>query len=180
MHKLVLAAALALTLVHPAQAQNQTEAKTEISADLSALPKLVEQKRAQLITATETGDIAALKPIFDAQQYPPQVSYGEVADPIATLKEFSRDGEGVEVLADLRNALEMPYGKTSFTDGRTIYIWPYLAAIDVTSLTPGQLVDAYRILPADVAAGLSSDGAYYYWSLTIEPSGELSTFSLGD
>ena len=151
-----------------------------VSDDLTKLPQAVQDKRAALIEATKSGDIAALKPIMEAQTAPPRVSFGDPDDAIGYLKTESADGGGLEILAILRDLLEAPYAKIGATSAEPSYVWPYLAMADVTALTPAQMVDAYRIMPADQAKDLAGMGAWYYWRVFIDENGEWSAFVAGD
>ena len=151
-----------------------------ISDDIAALPKPVQQKRAALIEAAKSGDIEALKPIFEAQKTPVQVSYGEPEDAIAYLKSESADSGGASILAILGEELDAPYAIIGATSETPSYVWPYLAMVDVTKLTPAQLVDAYRILPAETVKELAVMESWYYWRIFIDPNGDLSAFIAGD
>jgi hypothetical protein len=151
-----------------------------ISDDIKALPKPVQDKRAALIEAAKSGDIEALKAIFDAQKTPVQVSYGDPEDAIAYLKTASADGNGAQTLAILGELLDAPYAIIGATSDTPSYVWPYLAMVDVTKLTPAQLVDAYRILPAETVAELTVMESWYYWRVFIDPNGDLSAFIAGD
>ena len=151
-----------------------------ISDDIKALPKPVQDKRAALIEAAKSGDIEALRAIFEAQKTPVQVSFGDPEDPIGHLKSESIDGNGVELLAILSESLEAPYAIIGATSETPSYVWPYLAMVDLTKLTPAQWVDAYRILPRETAKDLVAMEAWYYWRIFIDPNGDLGAFIAGD
>lgn len=155
-------------------------ADTVISDDIAALPKPVQAKRAALIEAAKSGDIDALKAIFDAQKLPVQVSFGEPEDAIDYLKTSSADGNGVQTLAILGELLDAPYAVFDARDETPTYVWPYLAMVDVTKLKPTQRVDAYRILPTDQANELAEMESWYYWRVFIHANGDLSAFIAGD
>jgi hypothetical protein len=164
----------------PAQEAYDPYADMVISDDIAALPKPVQEKRAALIEAAKSGDLKALKAIFEAQKTPVQVSYGDAEDAIAYLKTASSDGNGASILAILGEELDAPYAIIGVTSETPSYVWPYLAMVDVTKLTPAQLVDAYRILPAETVKELADMGSWYYWRIFIEPNGDLSAFIAGD
>jgi hypothetical protein len=151
-----------------------------ISRDVSKLPQDVQAMRTRLLKAATGGDIGALKTIIDAQSEPPTLSFGGADDPIAFLKSASADGNGVELLAIMANMLSAPYAIIGATSPDPSYVWPYLAAADVSKLTPEQWVDAYRLLPAETAKDLPEAGSYYYWRVFIDENGDWSAFVAGD
>ena len=181
MRALLLAALMMLGAGHAALGQDYDPyADMVISDDISALPQAVQDKRAQLIEAARSGDITSLKAIIDAQKSSPRVSFGDPEDAVAYLRTASADGEGIETLAILRDLLEAPYAIIGATSEEPSYVWPYLAVIDATALTPAQMVDAYGLMPAEYAKELPEMGAWYYWRVFIEKNGAWSAFVAGD
>jgi len=182
MRALVLATTLALSA--PAFAQDAAEEIVwplpEISDDFSALPEPVQAKRQALIEAARTGDIEHLRPIIEAQDTPPNVSFGNPDDPLASLKDASEDDEGRQILGLLLDLFDQPYAFYPDSGGQTHYIWPYLAEIDPNALSPEQQVDAYRLLDSEQIAELQKMGAWYYWRIVISESGNWSAFVAGD
>lgn len=174
----------AILLSAPALAQDDANydpyADLVISDDLSALPEPVRAKREELIEATRTGDIESLGAIMAAQESPPNVSFGRPDDAIAYLKEQSSDGEGVQMLALLRNLLEMPYAVLGASSDNPNYVWPYLAVSDLTSLTPEQMVDAYRLITPEQFADMGEFGGWFWWRVYIGEDGEWQAFVAGD
>jgi len=178
--RIITIAALALFgLLAPVSAQ-EAPPELVVSSDLSALPEPVRAMRERLIEAARTGDIEALRPIMDAQAKPPNVSFGNPEDPIASLKKASADGEGVELLAVMLNLLDAPYGILGEGDD-TVYIWPYLAGMtDVSKLTPEQNVDAYRLLTPEQYEEFIAREGWYNWRLVIGADGVWLAFTAGD
>lgn len=177
---IALAAALALSAPSLAQDEEWVWPVPEISADISALPEPVQATRQALIDAARTGDIEALRPIIDAQQFPPNVSFGDPEDAVAYLKEVSEDEDGRQVLGLLLDLFDQPYAFHPDREGETYYIWPYLAELDPNALTPEQLVDAYRLIDSEEIENLKDFGGWYYWRVFISESGEWAAFVAGD
>ena len=93
-----------------------------------------------------------MRPVLEENELKPMVASTHVDDPVAFWKKNSADGEGREVLAAFLNILSTGYVKSG--QGKdAIYIWPYLAEMDLTKLTPAQEVELFRIVPADKVAG---------------------------
>lgn len=180
MHRLFALTAVAL-LATPALAEDADPFPLpEISSDLSLLPEPVRAKREALIEAARTGDVEALRPIMDAQAHPPTVSYGDPEDRVAYLKSTSDDAEGHQILGLMIDLLDQPFAYYPDGDGQTYYVWPYLAQLDLGTLTPEQKVDAYRLLDADQLAELQDLQAWYYWRVFISETGEWTAFVAGD
>lgn len=174
----------ALMLSGPALAQDHANydpfADVIVSDDLSALPEPVRAKREQLIAATRTGDIEGLGAIMAAQDAPPTVSFGDPDDAIGYLREQSSDGEGLQMLALMRNLLEMPYAILGASSADPNYVWPYLAVSDLTALTPEQMVDVYRLITPEQFADMGDFGGWFWWRIYIGDDGEWQAFVAGD
>jgi hypothetical protein len=152
-----------------------------VSDDTSLLPQSVQDKRLALIAAAETGDVAELEAIFDAEASPPTVSFGDPDDAIAYLKGESADGEGYEILALLADILSAPYAEVDGGDGKPFYVWPYLAQYeDLTDLTPAEKVDGIRIAGYDDFTVQEEIGSWYFWRVFIGAEGQLQAFVAGD
>jgi hypothetical protein len=175
--------ALALLILAPAalaQDEYNPYFDLEISDDIAALPEAVQETRSQLIEATRSGDIESLRAIIEAQGGAPTVSFGLPDDPVGYLREQSLDPEGRQILALLRNLLEMPYAVLGASSETPNYVWPYLALVDLDALTPEQAVDAYRLVDPDDLAGMREFGGWIYWRVYIGPDGEWQAFVAGD
>lgn len=178
--RMIVAAIALAALSFPAVALDIPENGYVVSDDLAELPEAVRAKREALIEAAKSGDLEALRPIFEGQDRLPNVSFGGAADPIEHLKTTGRDGEGLETLAILADILEAPYAAMDGGDGAVFYVWPYLAAMpDLTGLTPAQTVDAYRIMDQQMFEDMRESG-WLYWRAYIDENGDLSAFVAGD
>lgn len=183
--RLVAAVSVLAFISAPVLAQDDAEEYAyplyEISADLSALPEPVARTRQRLIDAALSGDIEALRPIIADQEFPPTVSYGGPDDAVDYLKTYSADGEGFENLGILLELLDAPYAIFDTESDNPSYVWPYLAVVeDLTTLTPPQKVDAYRILTHEQLTELIELEAWYYWRIYIGKDGEWQAFVAGD
>jgi hypothetical protein len=111
-----------------------------------------------------------MRPVLEENELKPMVASTHVDDPVAFWKKNSADGEGREVLAAFLNILSTGYVKSG--QGKdAIYIWPYLAEMDLTKLTPAQEVELFRIVPADKVAAMKKSGKYSYYRLGVSPTG---------
>lgn len=152
-----------------------------VSDDPSQLPPAVAEKRATLIATAKSGNIEALRPIFDAQPVPVTVSFGGPDDPIAHLRGESANGEGHDILAILLDVLEAPFAAMDGGDGDPVYVWPYLAAYDdLSDLSPADRVEGIRVAGAENFQLMQEFGVWIYWRAYIGLDGQLQAFVAGD
>jgi hypothetical protein len=153
-----------------------------VSHDLSLLPEAVAAKREALIAVAEAGDMDALAKIFGAEPAPPTVSSGGPDDAIAYLKETSKDGGGLEMLAILADVLEAPYAAMDSGDGKVSYVWPYLAAMEGIGevATPADKVEGIRLAGYDGFKEIQALGLWYWYRVYIGQDGDLQAFVAGD
>ncbi|MFB9951239.1 hypothetical protein ACFFP0_20520 [Rhizobium puerariae] len=152
----------------------------EIIRDMSKLPAPVKRMREQLVEAAASGDIERLRPLIGTGDNQAQVMNGESDDPIETLKSFSGDADGQEILAILLDILST--GAAHFDAGTPdeAYVWPYFTGKSLTSLTPPERVDLLRIVTAGDLAGMEENGNYNFFRIGIGPDGKWKFFAGGD
>jgi hypothetical protein len=142
----------------------------EVLYDFNALPDPVKRMLTQIAGAAESGNIEAMRTVFESNELKPMVAESFVDDPIALWKRQSADGTGRDVLAAMLNVLSSGYVRVK--DGKDeIFIWPYFAATDLTKLTPAQEVELYRIVPPGLAIAMKQSGVYSYYRLGVSPTG---------
>jgi hypothetical protein len=181
--RFAVAAMAAALLLAPAFAQELEipEGGFAVSDDLSQLPDAVAVKRAALIEAAAAGDIEALRPIFEGEPAPPTVSFGGPEDAIDYLRQQSKDGEGLEMLAILLDLLDAPYAAQDGGDGEAVYVWPYLAAMEgLPDVGPADRIEGIRIAGYDGFKEIQDLGLWYWWRVYIGEDGDLQAFVAGD
>jgi hypothetical protein len=137
----------------------------------ASLPAPVKQMLEQIFETAQDGDIEAMRPVLESNELKPMVSTGSaVEDPIAFWKKNSADGEGREVLAAMLNILSSGFVKVG-QGNDAMYVWPYFAEMDLTTLTPAQDVELYRIVPPAQALAMKKSGKYSYYRLGVSPIG---------
>lgn len=143
---------------------------SQVLYDFNALPDPVKRMLKQIAGAAESGDIEAMRIVFESNELKPMVATSFVDDPIAFWKKASTDGTGRDVLAAMLNVLSTGYVR--FGQGKDeIFIWPYFAATDLAKLTPAQEVELYRIVPPELAVAMKKSGKYSYYRLGVSPTG---------
>ena len=143
---------------------------SQVLYDFNALPDPVKRMLTQIAGAAESGDIEAMRTVFELNELKPMVATGFVDDPIAFWKKESADGTGRDVLAAMLNVLSTGYARVG--QGKDeIFIWPYFAATDLAKLTPAQEVELYRIVPPALALPMKKSGKYSYYRLGVSPTG---------
>ncbi|UOM35862.1 hypothetical protein [Acuticoccus sp. I52.16.1] len=146
--------------------------------DAAALPAAVARTRAALIEAARTGDVEALRPLFEGQTLPPIVSsMVPVKDPVDFLRNQSGDPEGREILAILTEILEAGY---VYIEGDGTYVWPYFAEVPLAEMDAPHYVDLYRILTSLDVEEMERMGRYTFFRVGIGNDGRLRYFTAGD
>ncbi|WP_420392037.1 hypothetical protein [Acuticoccus sp.] len=150
----------------------------DVSWAAATLPEPVAATRDALLGAARTGDVEALRPLFEGQALPPLVSaMGGVDDPIAFLKRQSGDREGREILAILIELLEAGHVHLE-KDGT--YVWPYFAEVPLAELEAPHYVELYRILTSIDVEEMERQGRYTFFRVGIGRDGRVRYFAAGD
>ncbi len=152
----------------------------EIIRDMSTLPAPVKAMRERILEAAASGDIERLRPLFDAGDDQAQVMNGETDDPIETMKSFSGDPEGQEILAILLDVLSTGAARFDAGTPDEAYVWPYFTGKPISSLTPPERVELLRIVTSGDLAGMEENGNYNFFRIGISPAGKVKFFSGGD
>ena len=175
------AAALLLAFTVAASPSSLLAGKTAISPQIfrgtKALPPRVAEMARALHMAARSGNIENLREVLDMNELKPMTGKGEVKDPIADWKRRSIDGTGHDILAVLLNILETGYVVTTTNGNDQLYLWPYFAGVDISTLTAAQKTALVRLLPADDAVKTLRDGRYSYYRLGIGADGTWHFFS---
>ncbi|MDP2803458.1 MAG: hypothetical protein Q8O26_16425 [Phreatobacter sp.] len=152
----------------------------EILPDNEDLRERVGSMRERLILAARSGDIARLGVVFQMNETMPVFTRGAERDPVAFWKTASGDGEGREILAVLLNILDLPAALINKGTPQEMYVWPYLAHLPLTDLSPRQSVDLYRLMTAQDVRDTRTLGAWVFWRLGIGPDGTVHFFLAGE
>ncbi len=152
----------------------------EIIRDLSTLPAPVKAMREKLVEAAASGDIGRLRPLIEGTPKPPQVMNNESDDPIDTLKNFSGDPDGQEILAIMLDLLATGAAHIDKGTPEEAYVWPYFTGKTLSSLTPPERVELLRIVTAGDLMGMEETGNYNFYRIGISPDGQLKFISGGD
>lgn len=144
------------------------------------LPPLVAKTRRAILEAAYSGDMAALRAVMQRNETLPSVSVNEVGDPIEYLKSQSGDSEGLEILAILTDVLEAGWAKTGAGTAQEMYVWPYFAAGPIDKLTPGELVELYKIVTSSDYEEMKTAGKYIFYAVGLGPDGTWHYFKVAD
>jgi hypothetical protein len=155
------------TVMAAAQAADQAP---KALYDFNALPDPVKRTVDRIATAAQSGEIENIRPVFESNELKPMVAAAFVGDPIALWKTESADGSGRDILAAMLNVLSSGYARLGQGPDE-MYVWPYFAETGVSTLTPAQEVELYRIVPKDRVAEMKKSGKYNYYRLGIAPNG---------
>lgn len=142
----------------------------QVLYDFNALPDPVKRMLTSIAGAAESGNIEAMRTVFESNELKPMVTTSFVDDPIAFWKKASADGTGRDVLAAMLNVLSSGYVRMGKGKDE-IFVWPYFAESDLAKLTPAQEVELYRIVPPELALAMKKSGKYSYYRLGVSPTG---------
>jgi hypothetical protein len=142
----------------------------QVLYDFNALPEPVKRILTSIAGAAESGNIEAMRTVFESNELKPMVTTSFVDDPIAFWKKASADGTGRDVLAAMLNVLSSGYVRMGKGKDE-IFVWPYFAETDLGKLTPAQEVELYRIVPPELALAMKKSGKYSYYRLGVSPTG---------
>lgn len=149
-----------------------TETTTEETAD-SGLPPAVEETRAALLAAAESGDYEELRPLIPSDGFEYTFGGGVQGGAIAYWRELERTTRErpLETLAAL---LRMPYVLT-----RGTYVWPW--AYTATSESELSAHEKELLAPVRGLDEVIVEGTGYLgWRTGIEPNGDWSFYVAGD
>jgi hypothetical protein len=153
----------------------------EVLTDVSKIPEPVARMRELIVEAAASGDIERLRPLLGKGPTQTQVTgTGADEDPIATLKGLSGDQEGVEILAILLDVLSTGFVLADKGTPDEVYVWPYFAEKPLSSLTPPEKVELFRLVTAGDFAGMEEFGSYNFYRVGITPDGRWKFFVAGD
>ncbi len=169
------------TGANPAAAATSTEqSSAEIIRDLSTLPTPVKAMREKLVEAAASGDIERLRPLIEGTPKPPQIMNNESDDPIDTLKNFSGDPQGQEILAIMLDLLATGAARLDAGTPDETYVWPYFAGKTLSELSPPERVELLRIVTAGDLMGMEETGNYNFYRLGISLDGQWKFMASGD
>jgi len=144
------------------------------------LPAAVKQMRADLLQAAKAADFDRLRLIYDANEAPPTLSFGETGDPIDFLKQSSGDPDGYEILAIMIEVLQAGWVHKNPGQPNEMYVWPYFAEIPLHHLSPAQKVELYKIVTSTDFEEMENFGSYIFYRLGIGADGTWYYFVAGD
>ena len=151
--------------------------EVQLGRDVSKLPHEVQRMRQAILQAAMSGDIEELRVPIDMNELHPIFAKERTPDPIAYLKSVSADGNGRDMLAILFNLLTTGYAIKNAGTKDEMIVWPYHAAISLSSLRPSQEVEIYRFLPPARVKEMAAAGRYSFYSVGIGRDGVWHYFS---
>lgn len=171
-------------LVNRSSGQQATPEQPQISAqiehDISKAPEPVRRLRQLIIDAAATGDIEKLRPLVNTGPNQARIDGDSGNDPIAALKSFSGDPDGLEVLAIIIDLLSTGYARVDAGTPDETYVFPYFAGKSLTTLTQQEKVELLRIITAGDLADMQEYGNYSFYRIGISPDGQWKFFTAGD
>ena len=146
----------------------------------SQLPEPVEATRAAMLAAAKAGHLAGLQAIIDNQDRPVHLGFGGAETAADFASSNSTTGDGLDVMADLVDILEMPFEAIDDGEGGKFYIWPYLASADLAKLSDADKVAAYQLIDPDSLPDFVEYGGWLAMRTIIDEDGTWQAWVLGD
>lgn len=156
------------------------EMSVVIEHDISKAPEPVRKLRQEIIDAAASGDIEKLRPFIAAGQNQLRIDGSDSEDPIAALKSYSGDPDGLEVLAIIIDLLSTGYAHIDAGTPDEAYVFPYFAGKPLNTLTAPEKVELLRIITAGDLADMQEYGNYSFYRVGISPDGKWKFFTAGD
>ncbi|NSZ62416.1 hypothetical protein G6L16_003575 [Agrobacterium tumefaciens] len=168
------------SIQQPAKPANTPEMSVVIEHDISKAPEAVRKLRQQIIDAASSGDIEKLRPFIAASDKQFRIDGNDSDDPIAALKSYSGDPDGLEVLAIIIDLLSTGYAHVDAGTPDEAYVFPYFAGKPLNTLTAPEKVELLRIITAGDLADMQEYGNYSFYRIGISPDGKWKFFTAGD
>lgn len=153
---------------------------SDIQHDNTKAPAAVQRLRQLIVEAAATGDIEKLRPLINPGPNQAQITGDDGEDPIAALKTFSGDPDGLEVLAIILDLLSTGYAHMDAGTPEEMYVWPYFAGKPLGDLSAPEKVELLRIITAGDLADMQEYGTYSFYRIGITPDGQWKFFTAGD
>lgn len=164
----------------PAKPGTTPEMSVVIEHDISKAPEAVRKLRQQIIDAASSGDIEKLRPFIAASDKQFRIDGNDSDDPIAALKSYSGDPDGLEVLAIIIDLLSTGYAHVDAGTPDEAYVFPYFSGKPLNTLTAPEKVELLRIITAGDLADMQEYGNYSFYRIGISPDGKWKFFTAGD
>lgn len=144
------------------------------------LPTQVLEMRDAILAAIHAGEIEELRFAIELNELKPDFGGPPGSDPIDYLKAQSTDGQGREILANIANTLAVGHAVRrtgADIENNRMFVWPYLAELELDKLTAPQKVDLYRLVPVQKADAMLKTKTWDWWRLSIGADGVWHSFS---
>ena len=150
-----------------------------VAATNETLPRAAAGMREAILAAVRSGDLADLKTALELNEMRPDIADEPVDDPIAHWRKISKDGAGKEILEALGIILDMkpasvPLGRD--IENNAIYVWPYLAERDFTTLSNEEAADLAKLASPEEVVAMKAAKRWIGWRLTIGADGVWHSF----
>jgi hypothetical protein len=181
---IVLLVLAGVSVVHWGNASALGKSRSRLPAtigDNANLPNLVSEMRETILSAVHRGQITDLTTALELNELKPDVSDEPVDDIIGYWRARSPDKSGSETLKTLALILGtkpaiVPLGRD--IENNAIYVWPYLAEQDLSTLTPPQEAELAELVGTEKAIELKTTRRWSWYRLTIGADGTWHSFRL--
>lgn len=154
----------------------QKNSSPKITSDPSKLPQPVRVMRASIIRAAKSGDIKAVRAVLQRNEIKPIVNFDTKLSPVEYWLSVSEDGNGKDIMANMVEIFLKPYAVINEGTSKEKYIWPYLAELNIKTLSPRQEVDILRLVSFKDYQEMKKSGRYLGYRASIGKDGTWHLF----
>ncbi len=144
-----------------------------ILRDLDALPAPVWRMVMELLNASQSDSLEALRVAIEMNEMPP--SFGatpaDISDPVGQLRSLSSSGKDDEILKALEDILNSGFVHVGVNTPYEAYVWPYFAYYTIATLNRAQDNELRQLLSDEAYQSTMQTGQYTYFMLGISPDG---------
>ncbi|MCJ8323128.1 MAG: hypothetical protein HRU29_03530 [Rhizobiales bacterium] len=162
----------------PALAANDVCAQPPMA---EILPELVINMRQDIIRAAKTGDMEQMQYVVEQNEVLPIAKFNAAQDannsPLVAWQAQSQDTDGLYILAQMIEILNLGFAKQALIAGVDLYTWPYFADQDISQLCPTELVDLLTISSPQAVKQMQQIRLYTGFQLAIGSDGSWHYFA---
>lgn len=148
---------------------------------LDALPPAVIQTRNDILTAAKNGHMLPMVSVTEQNEVWPVPDFNPNANfdqpPVYSWEAQSQGTQGVFILAQMIEILNLPYTKMPLTGGIDLYIWPHFAIENMSELCDWDKVKLLQIATPKDYLNMQKNGKYTGFQLAIGSDGTWHYFA---
>lgn len=176
---------LAATLNKPATSANlpfkDAVQICQAPQSFDALPERVFAMQQDILAAAATGTIDKMQFVADQNEIWPIAEFSSKSSPhdtpLISWVAQSQQTNGVYILAQMSQILNLPFSKQKLVADIDLYVWPYFANSDISQLCPAEIVNLLKVSSVSAYKQMQKTGLYTGFQLAIGSDGSWHYFA---